>query len=73
MCSDVVTSINVELSESTIAYAYAKSLELGIDVGDYIDMCVMFTNSLPSSLLFTLMSGEPVRIEASAIEGVENE
>lgn len=69
MCADVVSSVSVDMSESTLAYAHAKAVELGMGVSDYLELSVRVSNALPSSLLFCLSSGVPVHFSAAALVG----
>lgn len=63
MAADVVT-VDVGMSEPTLAYSHAKAVELDMGLGQYLEFAARVCNELPSSLLFLLSSGVPVRFSA---------
>ena len=59
MASDVLQKVTVELSDSRIAHATAKSVDLNLEFDSYVDMLLAIGEQLPTDLLFCLSTRSP--------------
>lgn len=71
MCADVMSGVSVDLSESTLAYAAAKAVDLHMTFDEYVGFALDLCGQLPNQMLFALSVGIPVDFRATATLGGE--